>query len=576
MQGEMTFYGKSITTGIGRGKAFLLKKLDLEQFRQDTRIVDLISSELALFDLAVHRSQNQISRLANNRGHDSENQSSPIFEASLALLKDPSFVAPIKETIEGTGLQGKTVLAEEIARLRDIVSQNTNDLAVKSAITLQDLYYRVLYNMLPSEEGRISSIKNMPAGSILVADRLSPVEVAAVPLDKLTGIIVEDAAQYSHAAIMASALGIPVIIDLAGIGLILKESTDVLVDAYRGCAILNPTESALKESTVGEERYTATVTNAGAADAQSTVTTTDGIQINIQCNASTLAGMKLAYSQGITGIGLFRSEMRYLATLTSLTYVEEAAWYVEVLGAEGITDITLRLLDLGGDKLPIYIQMDKEANPQLGCRGIRFLLANPTMMRRQIKAILSARCATRVKILIPFVTTLSDVIKTRQVIDEILLETNFVGSTPNLGIMIEVPSVALSLERYLPKVDFVCLGTNDLLQFFFAANRDQSVVQTYCKFTHPDFLNMLKNVITVCNNSGKHLVVCGEIASDPLGCSLLAALGATNVSIQPYAIHGVRNALAALDVASLQAALPQLLTLDSAEEVEDKLRSLGL
>jgi phosphoenolpyruvate-protein kinase (PTS system EI component) len=238
--------------------------------------------------------------------------------------------------------------------------------------------------------------------------------------------------------------------------------------------------------------------------------------------------------------------------------------------------MTVRLLDMGGDKLPVYMQMAKETDPQLGCRGIRFLLSRPDLMKKQVRAILAARRTFSVRLLLPFITTVDDLVKARHILEEVFLEMKITGNSLQVGIMIEVPAVALSIERFLPKVDFVSLGTNDLLQYFFAVNRDQAELQRYNRFTHPAFLIMLKEVISSCKNHGTHLTVCGEMASDPMGCSLLAALGATNFSVQPDAIHHVRHAISKLNVAALQTILPPLFDLESADEVEQKIRTLGI
>ena len=239
-------------------------------------------------------------------------------------------------------------------------------------------------------------------------------------------------------------------------------------------------------------------------------------------------------------------------------------------------NMTVRLLDLGGDKLPVYLQMAKETDPQLGCRGIRFLLSRPELMKKQIRAILSSRGLSRVRLLLPFVATVDDLVQSREILDEVLGEAGISGNAPEVGIMIEIPSVAASIDRFLPKVDFVSLGTNDLLQYFFAVNRDQSELQKYSRFTHPAFLKFLQGVIAACVKHGTPLTACGEMAADTCGCSLLAALGVVNFSVQPDAIHQVRKALSKLDVAGLQAALPALCELDSADEVEQEIDKLGI
>jgi phosphotransferase system enzyme I (PtsI) len=573
---EMEFHGKPLVPGIARGKAYVLKRVDLQQFKNDKRTVDLVSSELAKLDFAVSRSKNQISRFLSNSRHGTEDQSYPIFEAALLLLNDPAFISPVKEIIERTGVNAESVLAEEITRLRDKVAGCTDELMAKSMITMQDLYYRLLYNMLPSDEGHISSLLKIPAGSILIADRLTPVEVAVVPMDKVVGILIEENTPYSHSSIMARTLGVPVIIDFPGIGSLFDESTDVLIDAYRGYAFLNPSETTVKECHDVESRHKAKAMPSSHPGDESTVHSVDGVAMRLLCNASNLADVLLAQSQNITQIGLFRSEMRYLANTVLPSHEQEVAYYTGIFGVEGIESMTVRLLDMGGDKLPVYLQMAKETDPQLGCRGIRFLLSRPDLMKKQIRALLTARRTFSVRLLLPFITTVEDLVQARIILEEVFAEMKITGNSLQVGIMIEVPAVALSIERFLPKVDFVSLGTNDLLQYFFAVNRDQAELQNYNRFTHPAFLKMLNEVISSCEKHGTHLTVCGEMASDPQGCCLLAASGATNFSVLPDGIHHVRHALSKLNVAALRTALPALFDLESADEVEQKIQTLGI
>jgi phosphotransferase system enzyme I (PtsI) len=572
---EIAFHGRTLVPGIARGRAYLLKKVDLQYFRNNRRIVDIVSSETAKLDFAVSKSKEQVSRFMNNSGAGEAEQVALISEATVLLLNDPAFLSPIKETIERTGINGESVLAEEIARLRDKVSGSTDELLVKSLITVEDLYYRLLYNMLPAEEGRVSSLIKIPAGAVLIADRLTPVEVAVVPMDKVVGILIEESTRYSHSSIIARTLGVPVIIDFPGIGWLLDESTDVLIDAYRGLVFLNPSEVTVRECRDMEDRRQAAAKPVVHSGDESTVISADGVATRLLCNASNLAEVLLAHSQGITEIGLFRSEMRYLANTVLPSDEQEAAYYTGIFGVEGMQSITVRLLDMGGDKLPVYLQIEKETDPQLGCRGIRFLLSRPNLMKKQIRALLTARRTFSVRLLLPFITTVDDIVRARSVLEEVFSEMSITGNSLQVGIMVEIPSVAVSIERFLPKVDFVSLGTNDLLQYFFAANRDQADLQAYNRFTHPAFLKMLKGVIAACEHSNTHLTVCGEMASDPAGCCLLAALGATNLSVQPDSVHQVRLAISKCNVTALRAVLPELFALEGADEVEQKLQTLG-
>jgi phosphoenolpyruvate-protein phosphotransferase (PTS system enzyme I) len=573
-QTEMALHGKPLAAGIARGKAYLPKRVDLQQFQDDKRVVNLVSSELARLDYAVSKSKDQISRFMSKNLHGPDDTSFPIFEASLRLLNDPAFVSAVKDSIKTTSLRGESILAEEIARLRDKAFGCTDEFTVKSLITMQDLYYRLLYNMLPANEGHIFSLLKIPAGSILVADRLTPVEVAVLPMDKVVGVLIEESTPYSHSSIMARTLGVPVIIDFPGIGSLLDDSTDILIDAYRGIAFLNPSERTVKECQDVESRHKAAAKPSAHPGDTSTVASADGLEMHLLCNASNLADVLLAQSQGITEIGLFRSEMRYLANTVLPSDEQEAAYYTGIFGVEGIKGMTVRLLDMGGDKLPVYMQMARETDPQLGCRGIRFLLSRPELMKKQIRAILTARRTFSVRLLLPFITTVEDLVDARIILEEVFAEMKITGNSLQVGIMIEVPAVALLIDRFLPKVDFVSLGTNDLFQYLFAVNRDQDDLQKYNRFMHPAFLRMIKDIVTSCEKQGTHLTVCGEMASDPVGCCLLAALGATNLSVQPDAVHHVRHALSKRNLGALRAILPTLFGLESADEVEQKIQAL--
>jgi phosphotransferase system enzyme I (PtsI) len=573
---EISFVGKPLTPGIAMGTAYLLKRVDLLRLIIDKSLVDLISVEIARLDFAISRTKNQILRFIRISKGATEKLSSPIFEAELHFLEDPAFIITVKETIERTGLHGETVLAEEIAKLQEKALHCTDDFTSKSLVTMQDLYYRLLYNMLPGNESRIGSIRNIPQGSILIADRLSPVEMAVVPVGTVIGILIEESSPYSHASIMAKSIGVPVVIDFSGIGSFLDETTKVLIDANRGFVFLNPTEATIKECHDLENHSNPIIAPLTKSSNESTVSSADGKMIHVSCNASTIADMQLARSQGISEIGLFRTEIRYLTNTVMPSDEHEKTYYKSILTIEGISKVTIRLLDIGGDKLPLFLQMAKETDPQLGCRGIRFLLSRPDFMKKQLRAIFAGNTTGSSRILLPLVTTLDDILESREIINEVLLEESSAGQTLELGIMVEVPSVAYSIEKFLPKVDFISLGTNDLIQYFFAANRDQFDLQKYNKFTHPAFLKMLSDILLVCNTSGKVLTVCGEMASDPVGCSLLAALGATHVSIQPDSIATVRQSLSVQNISRVQEILPTLFNYESAEEVEDKIKTFGI
>lgn len=570
---QISIRGTVLFPGLAHGKVFQLKKVNLQKYVLDKSLVEIVSAEIARLDLAVNKSKAQIIKLMNSSRHIKNNPSYLIFEAELRFLNDNAFVHTITDMVFKTNFKVETILADEILKMHDTITISTDGLVLKGLSTTQDLYYRIIYNMLPSDQDRIQTLLEMPSGSILAVDRLTPIEVAMIPLDKIIGILIEENSSHSHSSIMLRSLGIPAIVDLQGIGSILDENSTVQIDAFRGYVFINPTEETIKECDKISLRYIEKSKHLSESLEKSFIKTVDGYLMHLLCNASSITDMQHAYSLGITDIGLFRTEISYISSKFMLTDEQNIAFYSNLFGLGGIKEITIRLLDLGGDKLPFFLQMNKESDPLLGCRGIRFLLSHPEILRDQIRAILIAGKDHNIRILLPFVTTVDDLLNTQAIIRDVINELSLFKDNVNIGVMIEVPSIALSIDQFLPYVNFVCLGTNDLIQYFFAANRDQYELRNYSKFTHPTFLKMLLGIFTTCKKHNVRITACGEMASDPLGCCLLAALGSRFLSVHTEAVHLVRHSLSTLNISQLRDLLPSIFALRSADAVDKLLKS---
>jgi len=570
---QLSIRGTVLFPGLAHGKVYQLKKVDLQKYILDKSFVEIVSTEIARLDLSVNRSKDQIIKLMNSSCHIKNDPSYLIFEAELRFLNDSAFVQVIKDLVFKTNFKVETILADEIMKMHDTITLCTDGLILKGLTTTQDLYYRILYNMLPSNQDRVQTLLKIPAGSILVVDRLTPIEVAMIPLDKTIGILIEESSSHSHSSIMLRSLGIPAIVDLQGIGSILDESSTVQIDASRGYVFINPTEETIKECDKISLRYIEKSKHLSETLEKSFINTQDGYLMHLLCNASSYLDLQHACTLGITDIGLFRTEISYISSKFMLTDEQNIAFYSNLFGLDGIKEITIRLLDLGGDKLPFFLKMNTETDPQLGCRGIRFLLSHPEILRKQIRAILIAGKNHNIRILIPFVTTVDDLLNTKAIIMDVINELSLFKDNVSIGVMIEVPSIALSIEQFLPHVNFVCLGTNDLIQYFFAANRDQFDLRNYCNFTHPTFLKMLQGILTTCKKHNVRITACGEMASDPLGCCLLASLGARFLSVHTEAVHLVRHSLSTLNLSQLRDLLPSIFALKSADSVDILLKT---
>ncbi len=571
---QIIFSGISLSKGIAKGKAFVLKNLDVQQVRNNKQTINNIEAEFTKLDFAVKKSKNQILILIENAKSNNNDLMNSIFNAILNLSEDTTLLNSIKETIKKKSINTECVLAEEIINLRQNILKTSNVLQVKLFNTLEDLYYRILYNLVPSNADRITLLKKIDKNNVIITDRLTPIEVAVIPADMTAGIVLEDATKNSHASLMLQTFKVPIIINIPEISSLVNDKDKLIIDGYEGLVIINPNEDNIKKYKETEELQKALKTKE-IQPVEHKFYTIDNFEINLMCNAASLTDIQTAQRQGIVDIGLFRSEMFYLLQSSLPSDKQEKDFYKKILNIKGINSFSMRLYDIGGDKIPVFFHLEKETNPDLGNRGIRFLLSHPDIMKKQINNILSSHNSENLRLILPFITTINDLDDAKKIIKAIFEEMQIPENLVKIGIMVEIPSVALSIEMFLPKVDFINLGTNDLLQYFFAANRDQPNLKNYNKFTHPAFINMLKNIIMKCKAQKKQVVSCGEMASHPLGSALLIALGITHLSAQPETISQIYNSLKNRKLAELKKIIPEIVNYERAEEVEQKLHFLG-
>jgi phosphotransferase system enzyme I (PtsI) len=274
-----------------------------------------------------------------------------------------------------------------------------------------------------------------------------------------------------------------------------------------------------------------------------TCKTADGVLIDLEANVGSLKEAEEAMANGATGIGLLRTELFYMSCSHVPTVDEELDFYSSLASIVKKCPITVRLLDLGADKFLPYLSPFKEQNPQLGVRGIRYLLKNPELFQRHLQSIIRASALGRIKILVPFVATVGDVVKTLELIDRTCVQENAARELVCVGAMIEIPSAALAIDSLLPKIDFVNIGTNDLVQYVFAASREDGNVEEYRQGLHPIIIRILADIVRSANRHKKAVSVCGEMASDPVMARLLVGLGVRSLSMQPASIPLVRKAL---------------------------------
>jgi len=480
-----------------------------------------------------------------------------IFDAHLSLLTDAELLADVKSRI-GAGVGAVAAWADCLA---DVERQWAN---------LPDAYLReraadvraVREQVLRALTGQVA--RRMTAPGVLVADDLTPVETAGLDLELVTGVVLAQGSPTSHAAILARARDIPVVVAAGPAVLDIPEGTTVVLDGSRGELHVDP-PNKLVEEYQRRALEDAQLRAQQMALADRPAVTRDGTEFVVEANLGSVADARAAHEAGADGAGLVRTEFLFLDRNVAPSTEEQLAEYDRIASAMSGRRITLRTLDVGGDKPLPYLQMPAEANPFLGRRGIRLSLEHRDLLRDQMVAICHTARHHPTSIMIPMVSTPDEMIEARQVLTDAAGPS---GIPPGLrlGTMIEVPSAALKIEAFLPHVDFVSIGTNDLTQYALAAERGNSAVAALSDALDPGVLRLIDHVCRAAHGR-IDVAVCGEAASDELAIPILAGLGVRQLSVAPPAVPRVKAAIRDLDVCQCASLAKQALTMASANDV---------
>jgi len=532
--------GISLSPGIAIGPAFHLKQIDLEATKRFSFEVENIDNEQKRLESAVVKSQEQLTSLHNAMKLSGKDEAAQIFSAQHLLLSDVFFLEQVKTQITLTRLNAEHVLAHEIETVKSRFNTMENELFRIKALDIQDVYYRLLRNLLEIEHVRTGSLHQIDGKIILVAEKLLPSDIVILDKKHLLGIVLEEGSTVSHVAIIAKSLGIPVIINVRGISTMVRSSARLIVDGFAGKVIVDPSDDQLsfyiKEQGKKKQPH-------GPQCVRHDHMTADGrrinLEINVGCMEDIIEGMRL----GAEGIGLLRSELFYLSLPVQPSVEEETAYYREAIVKSDGAPVTIRLLDIGADKSPSYLTMPQEDSPQLGTKGIRYLLENRSLMQQHIKAIVQAAHFGPIKILIPFVSLVSELTETRAIVADICTTENIDPKTVPLGMMVEIPSAVFSISSFVGHADFFSIGTNDLSQYMFAASRENGRLEQYRQHSDDLMITMVRLVCSQTALVNKPVSVCGEIATQPKTAKLLIGSGINTLSIQPKSIPAICKAI---------------------------------
>jgi phosphotransferase system enzyme I (PtsP) len=438
---------------------------------------------------------------------------------------------------------------------------------------LEDLNDRLLRHL----SGAGAAVRILPENAILIARNLGPADLLEYDRTKLKGLLLEEGSSASHAAIVARALDIPCVGRLSGLRDRVSEGDRVIVDGESGEAYLRPRADVIEA--VGARMEVRAQRRAEFARLRDTpAITRDGAKITLLMNAGLAVDLDILNDTGAEGIGLFRTEFQFMVAEELPRLDAQTALYDRVLDAAEGRPVTFRTLDLGGDKVLPYLEAEREDNPALGWRAIRMGLDRPALLRLQLRALIAASRGRELRIMFPLVASVEEFRAARALVDHEIAWAERRGRTaPGLlrvGAMIEAPALIWHLDALLPLADFVSVGTNDLMQYLFAADRGNPRVADRYDPLSPPALRVMKAIYDACHESGTPVSVCGEMAGRPLEAFALLALGYDRLSMPPSGVGPVKRMVLSCDREAARRGVLNLLK-GSASSVRNEIETLA-
>jgi phosphoenolpyruvate-protein phosphotransferase (PTS system enzyme I) len=540
---RMEFKGHSLSQGVAEGKAFLLKPINLEALSSNRFEVEDTEGEIGRLKEAVEKSLQQLAHIMEHAEENGNKEAHSIFNAQMAFLNDHSFLGGIRSRVQKEKVNMEHVLAQEISSLSESFARIVDETIKVRFSDIEDVYHRLLRNLLDIEHVRANPVRKLSEPVIFIADKLLPSDMALLDFGKILGVAVAEGSAVSHVSIICRSLEIPALSGVTGASDLIRTGDPVLLDGIEGRLIVHPSheDKALFKGHPKTTRFFPSI-KPGAAKVP-LCRTRDGREISLEANAGSLKEVERAARLGASGIGLLRTELFYMSMGRLPGEEEEVRFYKDVLREMKGRPVTLRLLDLGADKGLPYIESRQEENPQLGSRGIRFLFRHPELLDNHLKRILLASREGPMRLLIPFVSGAEEVDSFRDRLENISLRESLPLKNVKTGIMVEIPSAAFTLSDFIDKIDFVSIGTNDLIQYFFAVSREDPDLEEYREPLHPGILRLLRSVAAAAEAAGKPVSLCGEMAGDPQAALLLTGLGLSGLSMAPEFLPPVRDTL---------------------------------
>lgn len=570
------YQGLAVAEGVAVGRVKVIDTAHLPSRAPRYEIGEGdIQREVRRLKDACAAAREELERMAERVREQVGPREAEMISAQVLMVEDPAFVAEVEDLIVENRVNAEAAVAEVMERFEGLVSAVDDPYLRERSSDIRDAGRRILARLL-FVEGEVSPALTEP--SVVVASHLVPSLTVHLQREKVLAFASEHGGYTSHAAILARSLGVPAVTGLKGLTDEVLDGETIIVDGLNGMAIVEPTAAQTEAYRARAERWREKRVDLISRTAEPAVTT-DGMRISVMANVGSSSDLELAREYRADGIGLYRTEVEYL-THTSLpsedTLAEEYGRATALFSEEGVV---FRALDIGGDKFPPSVPLAHEDNPFIGMRGLRLLLEHTEdLMLPQLHSIIRASAKGRTAVMYPMIASVSDLEAALELFDRALEEVRGQGYSPAedipQGIMVEVPSCIPMLPELLGRADFASVGTNDLVQYLLAADRNsERMMDAYDPF-HPAVVRTLQAIRRAADQAEKQVSVCGEAAGDPAFLPLLIGLGYRKISVNIGAVARVKGLIRALTIERCEALAERALTARTGDEIREAARQM--
>ena len=566
------YKGTNASEGIGIGKAVIIKEVEL--VITPDQVADT-GAEVLRFKGALDQTVEETRVLAAELAEKVGEKEAEIMNGHLMLLSDPMLTGEIENAITGESVCSEFAIETVCNMYADMFASMDDELMQQRATDMRDIKTRIQQTL---KGVKAVDIASLPENSVIVAKDLTPSMTAGINPKHVTGIVTELGGKTSHSAILARALEIPAVVAVNGIMDQISDGDQIVLDGSEGCVYVNPEEAVVTEYSQKRETFLREKKELERYIGQPSVTK-DGVTVEVVANIGRPEDVDKVLQYDAEGVGLFRTEFLFMDRTSMPTEEEQFEAYKKVAVALNGKPVIIRTLDIGGDKEIPYMGLEKDENPFLGYRAIRFCLdRKEDIYKPQLRALLRASAFGNIKIMVPMVTCIEEYREAKSLIEELkkeLEEKNIAFNRDiQVGIMVETAAASLMADVFAKEVDFFSIGTNDLTQYTMSVDRGNDKVSYLYSTFNPAVLRSIKHVISCAKEAGIMVGMCGEAAGDPMMIPLLLAFGLNEFSMSASSVLRARKMINSYSMEELKAVADKAMSFVTAKEVEDYMKEL--